>query len=78
MVGKKNIIPKILTIKRTCPYCKKVQTVKVRELEFLSWIKGEKIGKAMPTLTPEEREILISGICPPCWDKLFKDSKDLE
>jgi len=26
----------------------------------------------LPTLTAEDRERFITGICPPCWDKMFQ------
>ena len=29
-----------------------------------------------PYLTPEERELLISGICPVCWELMFACEED--
>ena len=39
---------------------------------------GENIQIAFPDLTADQREILISGICPECWDKIFPPEEDEE
>lgn len=64
---------RILKIEKTCPYCGKVQTVEVPEKDYLEWKRGKLLHKAMPTLKPEERETLLSGICSDCWDELFQE-----
>jgi hypothetical protein len=35
------------------------------------WSHGELIHKAMPKVSPEDREFLISGISPTGWKKYF-------
>jgi hypothetical protein len=35
------------------------------------WEGGELIQDAMPYLSAGERELLISGICETCFDKIF-------
>lgn len=35
------------------------------------WRSGVHIQNALPTLSPDERELLISGTCGTCWDKMF-------
>ncbi len=38
---------------------------------FNRWQSGTKIQDAFPTLSPEERETMVSGVCSDeCWDKL--------
>lgn len=32
---------------------------------------GRPIKQILSYLTPEERELLVSGLCPKCWDKLM-------
>lgn len=39
--------------------------------ELQSWIDGELIQNAMPYLSAEEREFLISGSTPEEWDAAF-------
>lgn len=56
----------------------------VTELEpsiegFMAWKNGELIQDAMPELDADERELLISGTCPKCWDEMFPpDSEEDE
>lgn len=60
----------LLTITRHCPICGIPQTVQVPKDGYERWTSGGTvIQKALPTLTPNERELLQTGICPPCWDR---------
>lgn len=59
------------TIVLNCPFCGTVHTVDVDINEYLSWMEGELIQYAMPTLTATEREQLISQVCPDCQRKVF-------
>ena len=54
-----------------CPFCGTVHEVKVNTNEYLTWISGELIQRAMPSLTATEREQLISQLCPDCQRKIF-------
>ena len=54
-----------------CPFCSEAHIVEVRKEDYDAWLNGELIQNAMPYLTPDDREILISGICPDCWEKMF-------
>lgn len=38
----------------------------------MRWANGEHIQNVWPEKTPDERELLMSGIHPDCWDKMFK------
>ena len=60
-----------ITIRRPCPFCGKVNEIVVPKDGYVRWVDGELIQKALPTLSDEEREMLLSGICPPCWDEAF-------
>ena len=57
-------------------------TGKVRELELnvtpeqiARWQGGELIQNAMPQLSTDEREFLISGLLPEEWHKAFEGAK---
>ncbi len=39
--------------------------------EFAAWDSGVLIQDAMPRLSVNDREMLISGCCPKCWDKMW-------
>ena len=59
-----------------CPFCGKKQEVLVNEKDYILWQDGELAQIAFPYLTAEEREILISGICPQCWNDMFGQDED--
>lgn len=49
----------------------------VTEEQILRWHSGELIQKAMPELTPMQREFLISGISDEeDWNRLFSTDDD--
>lgn len=48
----------------------------VTEAQFNAWKNGALIQVAMPELSKEVRELLISGTCNECWDKLFNLDED--
>jgi hypothetical protein len=41
--------------------------------QYGAWQDGTLIQEAMPNLTPDEREFLITGITPWEWDEVFGD-----
>ena len=54
-----------------CIQCHQPQHIEARTADLDAWIGGELIQVAMPYLTADEREILISGVCGTCFDKMF-------
>lgn len=56
-----------------CISCKKVKSVSCTDVEYDNWQNGQLIQKAMPNVHADEIVLLISGICGPCFDKLFKE-----
>lgn len=65
-----------MEIKRPCPKCHKIHTVVVDKEQYNRWIAGENIQRAFPNLSADQREILISGICPKCWEQIFPPDED--
>jgi hypothetical protein len=55
----------------TCTSCSAPQALSVDAEQWAAWQGGALIHVAMPDLSPESRELLISGICPECWSKIF-------
>lgn len=57
----------------TCEYCSEEQCLQVGELELLEFMLPGRRGVEVlfPHLTAPEREILISGMCPKCWDSII-------
>lgn len=57
-----------------CVVCGTPHTIVAPVDAYRKWNNGEAyIQDALPMLTPAERELLLSGICPVCWDKHFGD-----
>jgi len=48
----------------------------VTDEQIANWRNGALIQRAMPNLTADERELLISGYCGTCFDKLFPPEPD--
>lgn len=65
----------IVTVEIVCPFCGAEHGVEVNLAQFERWQNGELIQRAMPNLSPTEREQLISGMCPKCQAEFF-DSDD--
>jgi len=61
---------KVVTI---CPKCRKEQTITVIESDYYNWMEGMLIQRAMPYLTADQREALITGYCNSCWEEIFKE-----
>lgn len=56
-----------------CPFCGHVNEIPVNEMDYWYWQDGALVQNAFPYLSADEREALISGICPKCWEDTFGD-----
>jgi hypothetical protein len=59
-----------LTIETWCPGCGQTNRVPMTPDSFSAWQLGDHIQDAAPYLTADEREQLISGMCPQCWNRM--------
>lgn len=64
-----------ITIVTTYPFCGHANWIEVNEEDYWNWQDGELVQDAFPYLTSEEREMLISGICPLCWEETFNGER---
>ena len=60
-----------INVEIICPFCGAEHNVEVDLAQFETWQNGELIQRAMPDLTPTEREQLISRMCPKCQAEVF-------
>lgn len=62
-----------MLIKRTCPLSgeTKTQEILVTQDQFDAWRSGALIQNAMPNLSADEREFIMTGITPDVWEELF-------
>ena len=58
---------------RTCRMCKEKHEITVSREEYNAYKQGELIQYAFPKLNADDRELLISGICGKCYDRIFAD-----
>lgn len=59
-----------------CPFCGKSHDVLVNENDYYDWKDGKLAQDAFPYLSADEREMLISGICPDCWNQMWDNDND--
>jgi len=62
-----------MTFQRVSPVTgeKNTMTMEVDQDDLNRWMQGELIQNAMPYLTPDEREFLMTGILPEEWEQMF-------
>jgi len=62
-----------MLITRTSPFTRKVNTmdINVTEAQIAAWQNGKLIQHAMPNLTADEREFIMTGITPEDWANTF-------
>lgn len=58
---------------RPCPVCGAAETLTVDAASLERWNSGELIQTAFPTMSLNDRELLISGTHSACWEALFAD-----
>jgi hypothetical protein len=66
---------KVILVKK-CKFCKVVHNLEVTKAGYEQYEKGADIYQAFPKMTPDDRELLISGMCGPCFDELFADDPE--
>ena len=59
-----------------CIVCDDTFDIMVDPNDLNRWAEGELIQEALDYLNPDERELLLSGICGSCWDALFPDNEE--
>lgn len=70
-----------MELSRTCIMCGKNQSLMVRPEDYLARERGALAQDAYPYLSADDRELLISGVCGICYDKMFdyeENSEEIE
>jgi hypothetical protein len=65
----------MVVVTNPCVVCGKASEVTVESANYEAWRRGMKIQEAFALLSPDERELLISGTHPKCWDILFGEEE---
>lgn len=53
-----------------CQVCTGVTTLEISKADLFEWKAGMHIQNALPYLSAAERELVKTGICGPCFDKV--------
>lgn len=62
---------------RPCAWCHQTAAVEMTEAEIASFESGEGyIQDRLPNMSPETREILITGTHPACWNEMFPEDDE--
>jgi hypothetical protein len=66
-----------MLITRLSPFSNKENSmeIEVTQEQIALWESGTLIQNAMPHLTPDEREFIMTGITPDEWDNAFSDEE---
>lgn len=54
-----------------CVWCSETSIVKVPYPAYLKWLDGEMAQYAFKDMSADDRELLISGTHPKCWDLIM-------
>ena len=65
----------IIDKKYICINCYYGEIVSAPEEDFMKWYEGGYIQDIFHYLSAETREIMISGICGECYDKMFGEEE---
>jgi DNA-directed RNA polymerase subunit RPC12/RpoP len=67
----------VCTVKITCSKCGKTYEFPVFVDDLEKYTKRqEHIQYALPYISPEYRELIISHICPTCWDEIMERDEE--
>lgn len=69
--------PETMTVQTpVCFHCHRAGFVTVLKTDYERYKAGALAQVAFPEMLPGEREMLISGTHPKCWDEMFADEED--
>lgn len=61
----------MINLQVECRMCNSEHVITVSKEAYEKHKNGAHVQDAFPTLNANQRELLISGTCPTCWDKIF-------
>lgn len=63
------VIKDVQVLVRNCPVCRVEMKMGIPYDGYVLWQSGVLIQQALPMLNANDHEILISGMCPRCWER---------
>lgn len=70
-MSSENLIPTVDVLCPPCCVCGEQAVVTVTKDGLEAWRGGAYVQRAFPEMKPDQRELLVSGTHPKCWDELF-------
>lgn len=70
LISKPCPLPDIVLIIKHCPFCHRKYQKEFNADAYRKWQNGMNVQDAFPDRSADDREFLITGICPECWDKM--------
>ena len=67
---------KYMMVGTVCPMCSAETKIEVSVAGHKKWVDGAYIQDALPELSANEREALITGICSSCWTDMFGEEEN--
>ena len=68
--------PHIYRFVRECPWCHKEAAVDIPAQGLWDWEHGAFVQTAFPDLSPNSRELIMTGTHPTCWNQMFPPEED--
>ena len=65
----------LTAVTKPCIHCNKTSSLTVDADGYRQWVSGALIQDAFPDMDADNRELLISGTHPACWDTMFGDDQ---
>lgn len=59
-----------------CLGCGDWKIVVMTQDQLQRWRKGEPLQDVFPDWSPEDRQRLISGTCPSCWEEMWAEEEE--
>lgn len=71
-------MPETMVVYETarCIVCNETSQITVASGDLFRWRCGAFVQDVWPQWTPAERERMITGTHPACWDEMFGDDDD--
>lgn len=63
---------------KRCLYCNHFSILELDVKALQSWQSGQHVQNAFPEFAAPQRELLITGTHPDCWNAMFADDSDEE
>ena len=65
-----------VVLTQPCIECGQSTRLSLDTAKVKAWLGGRNIQTAFTDMKPDERELLISGVHPECWDNIFGSEEE--